>query len=49
MNKLEAIKRLEWMIMACKFTNSVTICGDDVECLEMAITALREQDAKEDT
>ena len=49
MNKLEAIKRLEWMIMACKFTNSVTIGGDDMECLEMAVTALREQEVKEDT
>ena len=49
MTRLEAIKRLEWMAWACKNTGSAVLVGDDVECLEMAIAAMREQEAKEDT
>lgn len=46
MTRLEAIKRLEWLAMVGKHVDSVTIGGDDMECLEMAIAILREQDAK---
>ena len=47
MTKLEAIKRLEWLIMVSKYMDSVTLGGDDMECLEMAVDALREKEAKD--
>ena len=43
MTREEAIKRLEWMLSACKFTGSATIGGDDTAALDMAIEALREK------
>ena len=39
----EAIKRMEWMSWKCRSTGNAIIGGDDVDCLEMAISALREQ------
>lgn len=49
MNKLEAIKRLEWLAWACRSTGSAVLVGDDFECLEMAIDAMRKQEADNDS
>ena len=46
MTNLEAIKRLEWFLMISKVVDSVTLGGDDMECLEMAVEALREKEFK---
>ena len=46
MNKLEAIKRLEWFLGVSKVVDSITLVGDDKECFEMAVEALREKEFK---
>ena len=48
MTNLEAIKRLEWFLGVSKVVDSITLVGDDKECFEMAVEALREKEFKED-
>ena len=45
MTREEAIKRLEWLRMVGKHVDSVTLGKEDMEYFDMAISALREQDA----
>ena len=48
MTREEAIKRLEWLEMVAEYVDSVTIgskCTEDWDAYNMAIAALREQDA----
>lgn len=48
MTREEAIERLEWLEMVAEYVDSVTIgskCTEDWDAYNMAIAALREQDA----
>ena len=45
MDRAEAIKRLEWLRMVGNHVDSVTLGSEDMGYFDMAIAALREQDA----